>query len=153
MGTSAEKTSGSTHLEDHRIHISAEQSSVLINPADDAFVKNNQKPTHLHAKFNHRQASDHHVEIQACHVEQCKKRLRSFHCFLAEGFRKNTSHWIMYLFISTMHLFDHHARDKSKKGENNADVREARLLLKVGGHLSPAESCSLNQGVLRKNNL
>lgn len=106
-------------FDDLSVYIPSEEKIFFMIQAADEFRKNNHKPTPFHANVLYRHARTLFDELQVRHLEQEKEKCPTFELILFKKIRqtKINLHSIIFLFISTMHLFENNAKEKPKKKE------------------------------------
>lgn len=108
------KTPGITDRDDPKLHMSSEEDIVPMMHATEALLKNNHKPSLLHANELYGSFRALFDEIHAPRFEQNKQNFPTFVLFLDTEIQqtKTISHSTMFLFVGTMLRCDYNATAK-----------------------------------------
>lgn len=146
----AAKILGIAHHDGLNLHTPSQMNDPILLQTADVFVRKDYKLAPLHPNSFYRHARALLDTFYVRRLQQDSEKFSTFALFHNTKIRqtKNTFHSISLQFMTTMRPFSCDARDKVKMWEEKPWMRGKRLVMKVEGHFSSAESASIKQGFL-----
>lgn len=147
--STATKTVGIKYFDDPRLYMYSEENGVLMIQAAGAFIRNGHRLGYYHTIYSHKHVRALLDEIQAYALGQWEGNFGLLRCRLIPRFGKQINIPRDSFFIYKYNLsFRLRRKEKKKKWETMAEMREKHHLLKFEWHLSFLKDSPCNQELL-----